>query len=175
MSYLKIVRFLQLTAELLIGAEGRAFIVHLTPNHYLLYGLAANPGSVRPTAPGHGRRRGPVPSTHLQKPSCPEPLPRIRKRHAPWPDEPLIPAHLDRERNRRWAEHCGSVNEIGAFAWFMVPRWSASAHVCCGNCDRASTDEWSPTKASGSARTSLIAGLFLFDTVPDMSNQWCPA
>ena len=46
-----------------------AFIVHLTPNHYLLYGLAANPGSVRPTAPGHGRSLGPVPSTHLQKPS----------------------------------------------------------------------------------------------------------
>src|SRR6266702_7371206 len=32
MSCVKIVRFLQLTAELLIGAEGRAFIVHLTPN-----------------------------------------------------------------------------------------------------------------------------------------------
>src|SRR2546430_582580 len=41
--------------------------------------------------------------------------------------------------------------------------------------DRASTDEWSPTKASGLARTSSEAGLFLFDTVPDMSDQWCPA
>src|SRR5437588_8691857 len=68
MGCLIFVRFLQVTAELLIGAEGRAFIVHLTPNHYLLYGLAANPGSVRPTAPGHGRSLGPVPSTHLQKP-----------------------------------------------------------------------------------------------------------
>src|SRR5947208_406096 len=45
---------------------------------------------------------------------------RIRQRHAPWPDEPLIPAHLDRERNRRWAEHCGSVKQKGAGAgsWF---------------------------------------------------------
>ncbi len=41
--------------------------------------------------------------------------------------------------------------------------------------DRASTDEWSPTKASGSALTYSEAGLFLDDTVPDMSDQWCPA
>ena len=129
MGCLIFVRFLQVTAELLIGAEGRAFIVHLTPNHYLLYGLAANPGSVRPTAPGHGRRRGPVPSTHLQKPSCPEPLPRIRKRHAPWPDEPLIPAHLDRERNRRWAEHCGIVKQKGT-CLVHCSTMELRTHVC---------------------------------------------
>ena len=34
--------FLQLTAELFIGAEGRAIIVHLGPNHSLLSELAAN-------------------------------------------------------------------------------------------------------------------------------------
>src|SRR5256714_15376267 len=32
-----------------------------------------------------------------------------------------------------------------------------------------------PTKASGSALTYSEAGLFLFDTVPDMSDQWCTA
>ena len=67
------------------------------------------------------------------------------------------------------------MNEIGAKACFMVPRWNASAHVCRGKCDRASTDEWSPTKASGSALTYSEAGLFLDDTVPDMSDQWCTA
>ena len=48
--------------------------------------------------------------------------------------EPLIPAHLDPERNRRWAEHCRSVKQKGAKACFMVPRWSASAHLCRGTC-----------------------------------------
>jgi hypothetical protein len=34
----------------------------------------------------------------------------------------LREAHLDPERNRRWAEHCGSVNKIGTGApsWFHV-------------------------------------------------------
>jgi hypothetical protein len=36
------------------------------------------------------------------------PLPRIRQRHAKQPDKPRRSAHLDRERNRRWAEHCGN-------------------------------------------------------------------
>jgi len=103
------------------------------------------------------------------------PLPRIRQRHAKQPDKPRRSAHLDRERNRRWAEHCRSVKQKGAKACFMVPRWNASAHACRGKCDRASTDEWSPTKASGSALTYSEAGLFLDDTVPDMSDQWCPA
>ena len=67
------------------------------------------------------------------------------------------------------------MKQKGAKACFMVPRWNASAHVCRGKCDRASTDEWSPTKASGSALTYSEAGLFLDDTVPDMSDQWCPA
>jgi hypothetical protein len=68
-----------------------------------------------------------------------------------------------------------TLSQKGAKACFMVPRWNASAHVCCGKCDRASTDEWSPTKASGLTRTSSEAGLFLDDTIPDMSDQRCPA
>jgi hypothetical protein len=68
-----------------------------------------------------------------------------------------------------------TLSQKGAFAGFMLPRWSASAHVCRGKCDRSSTDEWSPTKASGLTRTSSEAGLFLDDTIPDMSDQWCTA
>src|SRR5260370_37275676 len=46
-----------------------AFIVHLAPNHRLLYELAVNPPvSSTQMHQGHGRSLGPVPSTHLQKP-----------------------------------------------------------------------------------------------------------
>src|SRR5260370_42421225 len=92
------------------------------------------------------------------------PLPRIRQRHAKQPDKPLREPHLDRERNRRWAEHCSSVNEIGAKACFMVPRWNASANVCRGTCDRASTHAWSPTTGSASVVTSSAAGFVLDPT-----------
>ena len=46
-----------------------AFIVHLAPNHRLLYELAVNPPvSSTQMHQGHGRSLGPVPSIHLQKP-----------------------------------------------------------------------------------------------------------
>src|SRR6266487_5414826 len=53
----------------------------------------------------------------------------IRKRHAPWPDEPLIPAHLDRERNRRWAEHCGIVKQKGT-CLVHCSTMELRTHVC---------------------------------------------
>ena len=125
-----------------------AFIVHLAPNHRLLYELAVNPPvSSTQMHQGHGRSLGPVPSTHLQKP--------------PWED--ASPSHP--------AKACKTARQASG----ERPIWIASAHACRGKCDRASTDEWSPTKASGSALTYSEAGLFLDDMVPDMSDQWCPA
>jgi hypothetical protein len=153
MSRLKTVGFLQLTAELLIGAEDRVFIVHLAPKHHCSMSLSANPPvcSTQSTRAWESRPRAFHPPTQAILSTAPY---HIRQRHPPTTSEPLIPAHLDRECNRRWAELCGSVKQKGAFAWFMVPRWNASAHLCRARRDRVSLDEWSPTKASGSARTS---------------------
>ena len=135
------------------------FIVHLAPNHHCSLSLQQILGLFDPRYLCMVVEALCLPPTYKSHPvHC---LYRIRQRHAPWPDEPLIPAHLDPERNRRWAEHCSSVEQKGAKACFMVPRWSASAHVCRGKCDRASTDEWSPTKASGFTRTSAFGDYFL--------------
>ena len=134
------------------------FIVHLAPNHHCSLSLQQILGLFDPRYLCMVVEALCLPPTYKSHPvHC---LYRIRQRHAPWPDEPLIPAHLDRERNRRWAEHCGSVNEIGAFAWFMVPRWNFAPPFASQQ-GPASTGEWSPTKASGLTRTSAFGDYFL--------------
>src|SRR5579872_3990539 len=99
------------------GGETRSLSI-LRPTTVCSYALAVNP-PVRSTQmhQEHGRSLGPVPSTHLQKPAFGRRLSLAAgfgTQNSPtslWRE-----AHLDRERTRRWAEHCRSVNEIGAKA-----------------------------------------------------------
>jgi hypothetical protein len=155
----KTLGFLQLTAKLLIGAEARRVHCPSCAQPPLL-ARACEPllSSVRRRAPRRGSL-GPVPSTHRQKPSSPLPLSQQALARPPRPPSLSSRPNGTREPNRRWAEHWSSVKQKGAKACFMVPRWSASAHVCREKCDRASTDDWSPTKASGFTRTSARCGI----------------
>jgi len=155
MSYVKNLGFLQLTALLLIGAEARR--VHCpscVQPPSALWACSKSSRQFDPVASGAWSESRPCAFHPPAKATLGRRLSLASgKGTQNSPTSLWREAHLDRERNRRWAEHCSSVNEIGAKACFMVPRWNASAHVCRGKCDRASTDEWSPTKASGSALT----------------------
>ena len=85
LSYLKIVGFLQLTAELLIGAEDRAFIVHLAPNHHCSMSLQQILGLFDPRYLCMVVEALCLPPTYKNHPvHC---LYRIWQRHAPWPDD----------------------------------------------------------------------------------------
>jgi hypothetical protein len=127
----KIVGFLQLTAELLIGAEDRYVHCPSCAQAPLLYELERKTSHLfERHAPGH-ESLYPVLSTHRQKPSSLL-LPIASGKGAPpTTSEPLKEAHLDPERNRRWAELCESVKQKGAFAdlWFhhgtRVPTYAA--------------------------------------------------
>jgi hypothetical protein len=116
MSCLRIVGFLQLTAELLIGAEDRRVHCPSCAQPPLLYELASLSSRLfERRASGRGSL-GPVPSTHRQKPSSPLPLsqqalarpPRPRASH-PGPSGPGAESQMGRALEERERDRCQSL------------------------------------------------------------------
>jgi hypothetical protein len=137
----KTVGFLQLTAELLIGAEARRVHCPSCAQPPLLYELASLSSRLFDLQHRAWESR---PCAFRPPPKAILSTASIAAGHGTpdSPDEPLREAQRDaRAQSQMGRALWERSREIGAKACFMVPRWSASAHVCHGKCDRASTDE----------------------------------
>jgi len=151
-----------------IGARDRAFIVHLAPKHHCscerstqIQGLferrAPSECSSRPCAfqpPTKALLAGLLSQQALTRPPRPPSL----------EDEAQPDTRAKSQMDRAFWERS---REIGA----QCPGSTFAAERRGRSC----TDEWSPTRARGQPDHPRDAGLFLFHTVPDMSDQCCPA